>query len=36
MILGDSSTKGDAFDTLKVRGLRLYTDKRMYSSSVNN
>lgn len=36
MIMGDSSTKGDAFDTLKIRGLRLYTDTRMYSSSVNN
>lgn len=36
MILGDSSTKGDAFDTLKIRGLRMYTDTRMYSSSVNN
>lgn len=36
LVLGDSSTKGYAFDTLNIRGLRVYNDTRMYSTSENN
>lgn len=35
-IIGDSTTKGDAFDAINIRGMRLYNDSRMYSSSENN
>lgn len=30
MIVGDSFTPGDLFDSVRLRGVRLYTDDRMY------
>jgi outer membrane usher protein len=36
LVVGDSNTQGNAFDSLNLRGMRLYNDSRMYSTSVTN
>lgn len=36
MLIGDSYTRGDAFDSVSLRGLRLYNDDRMLPNGLSN
>jgi outer membrane usher protein len=36
MLIGDSYTRGDAFDSIGLRGLRLYNDDRMLPNGLSS